>query len=218
MNNHSKAKEALRKCIAIAWVAFVASLLQGNAFAQDITLNFSGTITTPTCVARVTAAGTQTLAGNAASISMPTLQAPAVRRAAQGDSLADRTTFEVDLATTLNANCSNAGKFQVAFISAAANVNTSLSGRAILGGSSSQVGVELSVNNSGTYNSISSIPTTMAGLIDSAGRSTQLGMNAPIQNGGKLTFGATPVKLAAANLDITDAIYSGTVTLGVNYF
>jgi len=211
---------AMRKCMALAGVAILACLFQTNALAQDVTLNFSGTISTPTCIARVTVGGAKTLAGSSTTISMPTLSNPTVRLAAQGDSLADRTTFDVDLATSSNATCTNTGKFQVAFISAASNVNTSLSGRAILGGSGSQVGVELSVNNSGIYNAITSIPTTMAGAnIDaSTGRSTQLAMDAANQNGGSFTFAATPVKLAVTGAVITDNAYSGTVTLGVNYF
>jgi hypothetical protein len=59
----------------------------------------------------------------------------------------------------------------------------------------------------------------MSGLIDlTNGYSYQLKLNAANQNGGSFTFAATPVKLAATGAAINDNAYSGTVTLGVNYF
>jgi hypothetical protein len=57
----------------------------------------------------------------------------------------------------------------------------------------------------------------MTGLIDSSLVNSQHGLAAASQVGGSLKFYATPVKLATNNTDITDAKYTGTVTLGINY-
>ena len=168
---------AKRKSISMGLVCIAAGLLQGNAYAQDITLNFSGLINTPTCIARVTAGNEKVVAG-----------------------------------------FTGTAKYQIAFTTAATNVNTTtLSGRAILGSSSSQVGIEISYLSGATYTGITSIPSAMTGLIDNSGVNSQHGLAAASQVGGSLKFYATPVKLATNNTNITDTNYTGTVTLGINY-
>jgi hypothetical protein len=212
-----------RKSIYTGLVCVAAGLLQGNVYAQDITLNFSGLINTPTCIARVTAGTDKVVAGSAGTITMPALSNPTVRLASQGDALSDRKTLVVDMvsATSTTTACSAAGssKFQIAFLTAATNVNTTtLSGRAILAGSSSsQVGIELSYKNGSSYPAITSIPTAMNGLIDASGVNSQHGLSAALQVGGNLTFYATPVKLLANNANVTDTSYTGIVTLGISY-
>jgi type 1 fimbria pilin len=223
MNSLFHALSAKRKSISMGMVCITAGLLQSTVFAQDITLNFSGLITTPTCIARVAAGADKVVAGSAGTINMPALSNPTVRLASQGDALSDRKALVVDLvlATNTNTACSGAAQtatYQIAFTSAAANVNTTLTGRAILGGLSSQVGIELGYMNNSTYSAITSIPTAMTGLIDNnTGSNRQHGLTAAPQNGGSLTFYATPVKLLANNMDVTDTSYSGTVTLGISY-
>jgi type 1 fimbria pilin len=223
MRSFFHAISAKHKSISMGLVCIAAGLLQGNAYAQDITLNFSGLINTPTCIARVTAGTEKVVAGFTGTITMPALSNPTVRLASQGDALSDRQALVVDLvsSTSTSTACAAAGsaKYQIAFTTAATNVNTTtLSGRAILGSSSSQVGIELSYLSGSTYTGITSIPSAMTGLIDSRDLSSmQHGLAAASQVGGTLKFYATPVKLAANNTDITDAKYTGTVTLGINY-
>lgn len=213
---------AKRKSISMGLVCIAAGLLQGNAYAQDITLNFSGLINTPTCIARVTAGNEKVVAGFTGTINMPALSNPTVRLASQGDALSDRKELVVDLVSSSDTSkaCAAAGtaKYQIAFTTAATNVNTTtLSGRAILGSSSSQVGIELSYLSGATYTGITSIPSAMTGLIDNSGVNSQHGLAAASQVGGSLKFYATPVKLATNNTNITDTNYTGTVTLGINY-
>ncbi len=223
MRSFFHALSAKRKSISMGLVCIAAGLLQGNVYAQDITLNFSGLINTPTCIARVTAGSEKVVAGFTGTITMPTLSNPTVRSASQGDALFDRKPLVVDLVlSTSTTTACNSGaqsaKYQIAFTTAATNVNTTLAGRAILASSSSQVGIELGYLSGSTYTGITSIPSAMTGLIDvSSGVNSQHGLPAALQNGGSLTFYATPIKLAANNTNITDASYTGTVTLGINY-
>ena len=222
MRSFFHALSAKRKSISMGLVCITAGLLQSTVFAQDITLNFSGQINTPTCIARVTAGADKVVAGSAGTINMPALSNPTVRLASQGDALSNRTELVVDLvsSTSTTTACTAAGtaKYQIAFTTAATNVNTTtLTGRAILGSSSSQVGIELSYLSGATYTGITSIPSAMTGLITSAGGSTQHGLAVASQSGGSLTFYATPVKLAVNNTNITDTSYTGTVTLGISY-
>jgi len=222
MRSFFHAISAKRKSISMGLVCIAAGLLQGNAYAQDITLNFSGLINTPTCIARVTAGTEKVVAGFTGTITMPALSNPTVRLASQGDALSDRQALVVDLvsSTSTSTACAAAGsaKYQIAFTTAATNVNTTtLSGRAILGSSNSQVGIELSYLSGATYTGITSIPSAMTGLIDSSGVNSQHGLAAASQVGGSLKFYATPVKLAANDTNIKDTSYTGTVTLGINY-
>ena len=230
MREFKKNTWTLIKRLSLGLALAVPGLYQGHAQAQNIVLNFSGTISAAPCLLRVTpmaGSGSTVTAASASSttstIALPNLNYADVYNATPGTSFDGSTTFKVELAGPAGGTSACIGtKFQVALFAPVGNVDTTLIGRNLLVNQpNGQVGLEIAArsNLNTSYAPLQNLPVANGvGQIEiSTYKSNVTNLNSVSPLGGNFEFSVTPVKIAAAGTALAQTRYGGSITLQASY-
>ena len=227
MREFKKNTWTMIKRLSLGLALAVPGLYQGHAQAQNIVLNFNGTITAPLCLLRVTPTSGPTIAsGGSGSINLPTLLYNTVLGVASGDPITASVTFKVDMSSPAGGttNCASASRFQVIVMTTNVNSVDTSTGRTLLVNpttSSPQVGLEIAARNSlnpgANFTPIASLSQNSLVINVITGVSSQTLLQPAPQTSGYFEFSLTPVKIAAAGTAFTQTTYGGSITLQTSY-
>lgn len=229
MREFKKNTWTLVKRLSLGLALAVPGLYQGHVQAQNIVLNFNGTITAAPCLMRVTPSSVPAtvalISGSTStSINVPVLNYSTVITASAGDALSLPITFKVDMSGPSGGatRCTSGTKFQVVLLATNPNsVDTTVSGRNLLvNQTNAQVGIEIAArsNPTSTYTPLTSLPITNNSLYDIVSLvSNQTGLSPVSPATGYFEFSVTPVRIAATGAAITQTSYGGSITLSSTY-
>ncbi len=218
MREFKKNTWTLIKRLSLGLALAVPGLYQGHAQAQNIVLNFSGTIQNPICILRVqnSSLNSVTTAG-VATLPLGTLTYSEVYAAAQGGTIGSPTLFRVNVTDTDGSLCKTRNPFQVTLLANAGDVKT-INGNPVLTSSSNrEVGVLISVLDQ-NYVPLASLPAAVSAAETSQGNSNLSTLQARAQSISSFLYSAQPVKLAAANTAITPGSYGGQLTVQATFY